>query len=125
MTTLKRLLIGLEVLTGLSSVAGGIALMAGWITMPTELLAGSIFQNYFIPGLILACIVGGTMLFAAYDLKTRTSQPALASMVAGFGLLIWIFTEVAIVGYDSWLQILYFTLAITTLGLAFLVSINK
>lgn len=125
MKALERLLAILEALIGVSAIAGGIALMTGIMKMPIEALSGTIFQNYFIPGLILCFIVGGTMVFAAYDLFKRANLSPFVSMVAGFGLLIWIYSEVIIIGYESWLQTLYFGLAIITLSLTLLIATNR
>lgn len=74
--------------------------------VPQEHLAGTWFPTFLAPGLILGFVLGGTHMVAAYALLTRRHWALLASAVAGFAMLIWIFTEVAIIGY-SWLQSLY------------------
>lgn len=78
--------------------------------VPLELLAGTWFQSSFLAlGLILGIILGGTHAAAAFALITRRRWALLASAVAGFAMLIWNFTELAIIGY-SWLQSVYFAL---------------
>ncbi len=47
-------LFALEVLAALGAVAGGLALLAGVIRFPLEMLQGTPFGDYTIPGLILA-----------------------------------------------------------------------
>ncbi len=56
----------------------------------------------------------GTQAAAAIALLTRRHWALLAAAVAGFAMLIWIFTEVAIIGY-FWLQSVYFGLGMLEL----------
>ena len=60
-------------------------------------------------GLILGVVVGGTHAAAAFGLVARRPWALLVAAIAGFAMIIWIFTEVAMIGY-SWLQSLYFGL---------------
>jgi len=95
----------------LSSFAGAIlAIAANGAGVPIEYLANSPFSSYVAPGLILGVIVGGTQLAAAIALLARRRAGLLLSVVAGFGMLIWIFIELAIIRQYSWLQAAYFTL---------------
>jgi hypothetical protein len=91
---------------------------------PIDNLADTPFTSFVIPGLLLGVVVGGTQLAAA--LAVIRSHPArlLLSAIAGFGMLIWIFTELAMIGY-SVLQTVYFALGgvelilvLATLGIA-------
>jgi hypothetical protein len=82
--------------------------------VPREHLAGTWFPSFLGLGLILGIVLGGTHAAAAFALLTRRRWALLAAAVAGFAMLIWIFTEVAIIGY-SWLQSLYFGLGILEL----------
>ena len=76
--------------------------------VPLEVLAGTWFQSSFLVlGLILGIILGGTHTVAAIAMLTQRRWALLASAVAGFAMLIWNFTELAIIGY-SWLQSVYF-----------------
>ena len=111
----KKCLIVFLVLVGLSAVAGGVALITNSTGIPASDLAGSIFPSYFWPGIILAVVVGGAYLVAAGVLIAKSKYDAEGLAIAGFGMLIWIFMEVCIVGYHSWLQILYFAVGIITL----------
>jgi hypothetical protein len=78
--------------------------------VPLEHLRDSPFSSYLIPGLILGVVVGGTQLAAAIALLTRRGIALLLSAVAGFGMLIWIFVELAMMQQFSWLQAAYFIL---------------
>jgi hypothetical protein len=55
-------------------------------------------------------MVGGTQLAAATALLRGQLIALLLSAIAGFGMLIWIFVELAIIRQYSWLQSAYFAL---------------
>jgi hypothetical protein len=106
-----RVLVALALFGALSSIAGavlGVAANGGGV--PLEHLANSPFSSYVVPGLILGIVVGGTQLAAAIALLARRRIALLLAAVAGFGMLIWIFAELAIIQQYSWLQAAYFSL---------------
>jgi len=78
--------------------------------VPPEYLARSPFTSYFIPGIILGLVIGGTQIAAAIALLARKAMALLLSAIAGFGMLIWIFAELAMIKQYSWLQTAYFAL---------------
>lgn len=90
--------------------------------MPLAYLEGTPFTSYLVPGLILGLIVGGTQALAAVTTHRRAPIAPLAAAVAGFGMTIWIFVELAITGY-SWLQAIYLALGIGEVALV-LVLLN-
>lgn len=103
--TLSRVLVALLIFDAVSSFGGAVmAIFFNGAGVPLEVLAGTWFQSSF---LVLGLILGGTHAVAAFALLTRRSWALLASAVAGFAMLIWNFTELAIIGY-SWLQSVYF-----------------
>lgn len=113
---MKKLFAIFLLLIGLSAIAGGIGLLTpGSIGIPTSDLEGSIFSSYLWPGIILAVIVGGAHISAALALFSSNKYELEFAAVAGFGLQIWLFTEICIVGYHNWLQPLYFAFATITL----------
>jgi hypothetical protein len=106
-----RILVALAVFGALSSIVGavlGVAANGGGVSL--EHLANSPFSSYVVPGLILGVVVGGTQLAAAIALLARHRIALMLSAVAGFGMLIWIFVELAIIRQYSWLQAAYFSL---------------
>lgn len=106
----------LLIFDAVSSFGGAVmAIFFNGAGVPLELLAGTWFQSSFVVlGLILGVILGGTHTVAAFALIRRRIWALLASAVAGFAMLIWTFTELAIIGY-SWLQSVYFGLGILEL----------
>jgi len=95
----------------LSAAVGAVlAIAANGAGVPLEYLKNSPFSSFFIPGLILGVVVGGTQLAAAIALLAKRDIALLLSAIAGFGMLIWIFVELALMQQFSWLQAAYFIL---------------
>jgi hypothetical protein len=95
----------------LSALIGAVlAIAANGAGVPLEYLKNSPFSSYFVPGLILGVVVGGTQLAAAIALLAKRGIALLLSAIAGFGMLIWIFAELAMIQQFSWPQAAYFIL---------------
>jgi hypothetical protein len=106
-----RLLVAFTLFGALSALTGAVlAVAANGAGVPLEYLANSPFPSYAVPGLILGAVVGGTQLAAAIALLRRQRLALLLSAIAGFGMIIWIFVELAIIRQYSWLQSAYFAL---------------
>ncbi|MCW2829697.1 MAG: hypothetical protein JWP31_389 [Aeromicrobium sp.] len=102
----------LECLLIFGTVSAGIgtflALALGGGGFPLELLDGTPFRTPTLPGIILGVGIGGTQSLAAIALMRRARPALLYAAVAGNGMLIWIFTEVAMLEGFQWLQAFYF-----------------
>lgn len=104
-------LAGLLLFGAASSFAGAVlAFNAESVGVPLKFLSKTALTSFVVPGLILGVIVGGSQLTAAITLLARRRSALLWGAVAGFGMLIWIFVEMAIIETYSWLQSLYFGL---------------
>lgn len=123
-----------------SAVPYGLALSLNpsgdWVRMSTTMLAGSPFEDFRIPGLILFIVIGlGALLLAialfrlpAWGWATRCNPWKTrhfvwsASICYGFALTTWIGVEVAMIGFDSWLQPFHFCLGLLFATLPFMSS---
>jgi hypothetical protein len=121
----EKILIALEAFTGLTAVAGGVLLMVRpsgsllWIA-PSALSAlahHSPFPDFFIPGLLLAVIVGGGMLGAATLLSQRRAYALELAMATGAALMIFEIVEFAASGFMP-LQAFEGVVALVVLGMA-------
>lgn len=105
-----------------TAVAGGAALLTGDIAPGPELLAGSPFNSYLIPGLSLLVLVGGSALVAAFLLLVRHPFGTAASAVAGVMIMGFEIVEVLAIGSPAGLarnlQLFYFTLGLLIAALA-------
>lgn len=113
----RRALIVLLYFGALSALGGGVlGVVANGGGVPLEHLQGTPFASYLVPGLILGVVIGGSQTLAAVATQLRRPYGGIATSVAGFGMIIWIFVELAIIGY-SWLQTVYLVLGIGELAL--------
>lgn len=112
--TLYIILIVLTIFLALTTIAGGLALMANIISMPVSLLQGSVFGSYTIPGLALAVLVGGGAVFAAVLLLRRSRFGLLFATTAGVMIMFFEFVEMLVIGSPAGiartLQVFYFSL---------------
>ena len=118
----KSLLV-LEVLLSLGALGGGFVLILAprgeIMPLPLSALAGSPFDTYLLPGLILFSVLGLGPLVAARMAWRRHPFAPVAAFIVGVALLIWVAVEIAIIGYSNEppLQAIYLTLgAAITLG---------
>jgi hypothetical protein len=106
------ILIVLDAFLALTAVAGGIGLLTGMIAPGGELLQGSPFASYTIPGLALLILVGGSALVATGLLLWRHPYGVPASALAGAMIMGFEIVEVLVIGSDPGiarnLQLFYF-----------------
>jgi hypothetical protein len=91
-------------LAALNAFAGGIYAIIGAPGIPAELLEGSPFSEYLIPGIILFVLVGGS--FLAASLAMLKNSPKAISL-SYFSLLIvagWLAVQISIIGYVTVMQ---------------------
>lgn len=105
-----------DAFVGLTAIGGGIALVAGLENdrFPIELLSGTPFGSYVVPGLILTVVVGGSASVAAIATLRNEELGALASVVAGVVVMGWIVGEVLLLDQPSWtgIEAFYFALGL-------------
>jgi hypothetical protein len=95
----------LEVLMSIGALGGGLILMIAprgeIMPLPLAALAGSPFETYFVPGLILFSVIGLGPLVAGGLIWTRHPLAPVAALIVGAGLIVWVAVEVAIIGYSN------------------------
>jgi len=67
----KDIILTMLSFNAVTAIGGGIMLMTGGIEPPSVWLQNTVFASYFIPGLILAGVVGGSALLAAIRLRRQ------------------------------------------------------
>ena len=109
---------------GLSGIAGGFGLVAdpsgSSLGLPLDWLEGSIFANYFAPGIVLLTVLGVLPLLSVAGLWLRSDRSHIAAAALGALLLIWLVVEVAVIGYQPWppFQAVYSVVGIAIISLA-------
>lgn len=113
---IRKLIIVIELFVGLTALGGGVTLASfpdgQALGFSTEWLSSSPFQDYHVPGLVLALAVGGESLSAAFLALRRHPAAALLGASSGLTLLLWICLQVFWIGYRHPLQPLYAVLGL-------------
>ncbi len=117
-----RLCVAFLILLGLGAIAGGIALLmqpdGSVMHFDVGLLAGSPFDDFTIPGLILGGLFGiGSLIAAGMGIARHRLAPFIAFAI-GFGQMIWIVVELAIIGEVSFLHPTFFVVGLIIAGTA-------
>lgn len=119
---LRTILITLDTFLAITAIAGGVGLLTGLNAPPVDLLAGSAFGSYTVPGLALLVLVGGSALGAALMTFRRHQASSLASMIAGGVILAFEIFEAITIGSPPGvarnLQVFYVGLGVLIVVLA-------
>ena len=111
-------LFGLNLFLGITAVGGGIAILVGWINVPLSSLAGSPFTDYSVPAILLAAVIGGTALLAAWAVRIRIMRLAVPlSATAGGAIIIFEIVEWSIIGF-ALLQAVYIAIGFAIVSVA-------
>jgi hypothetical protein len=127
----RRGLIFLLLFQGGSAAIGGYVLVSdpsgAAIGLPSELLQGSVFRDYLVPGLVLLIVLGAGPLLVAYGVWTRRRWASLASFFVGCALVVWIGAEILVVGFhaDPPLELVYGLIGLAIVLLAYSMSRKK
>jgi len=103
-TAARRVLFSVLAFMALQAIGGGAYGLAGAEGVPVEWLAGSPFRDYVVPSVILIVVVGGSLSIAAMAVFAQWRRAPMLAALAGVIMLGWIATQVAIIGYVSWMQ---------------------
>jgi hypothetical protein len=113
----RQALLGFNLFLGVTAVAGGLALLLGWMSLPLSSLAGSPFPDYTIPAWLLVVAVGGTALAAAGLLAVRVERGIVASLVSGSAIITYEIVEWNVFGFSVLLAV-YIGIGAAILALA-------
>jgi hypothetical protein len=118
-------LLAVDGFAAVTAVGGGMALALGLEgeRFAPELLRGTPFRSYFVPGTLLAGVVGKSALWATIATAVHPRAGGAVSVVAGAVMMGWIAGEVAVLRSPearSPVEAVYFGVgaAMTGLGLA-------
>lgn len=122
--TIRFTLGTLEGFLALNAFGGGYYGMSGAEGVPLELLQGSPFKSFFIPGLFLFVMVGGSFLLSAIAVFARWKVAKRLSFWAVGIVLSWLAVQVYLIGYISWMQPSTAVVALVILALTLVCKAN-
>ena len=113
---MKVLLLILNALVALTAIInGGIMItqpVGSILHLPATLLQNTPFRDYFVPGMLLALIVGGTNLMAVVYHLARHKNRYNWSLAGAVVLICWIVAVLLLTGQWNWLQICFLMIGI-------------
>ncbi|MGE0089657.1 MAG: hypothetical protein AB7S50_09325 [Bacteroidales bacterium] len=86
--------------------------------MTTDLLAGSVFSDFFIPGIFLFTVNGLFNLISSILSFYRFKYTYLLGFLLGTAMIIWISVQVYSVGLNHILQPIYFVIGLIEMSLS-------
>jgi hypothetical protein len=117
----ERALVGLELLTGVAGVIGGLLLVAepdgSLLNAKLSALAGSPFSDWRIPGALLATLVGGGFVGTGLWQWRDGWHARELSLLAGLGLVVFEGAELAWIGFQP-LEAVFGGVGLVVVGLA-------
>jgi len=119
LTLAGRILLFFFLLNGLGGIAGGIGVMREALPFPRVWLQGTQFHTYFIPGLILCVVVGGSHLAAAFSILGRRAWAKIACISAGVILTGWMTSELLLIGFQAPIQMWFLGSGLLEVALSF------
>jgi len=117
----RRALVALELVTGVTGLAGGVLLAAApdgsLLRADPATLAGTPFTDWRVPGVLLAGLVGGGFLLAGWWQWRGHWHARELSMAAGAGLVCFEAAELAWLGFQP-LEAVFALVGVMVTGLA-------
>ena len=118
-------LVILQLFVGIGGIFGGVEMIRDPLNplgMTTELIAGSPFDTYTWPGILLLVLVGVTPCVLAVGLMARRRGALEVSGLFGVGLMAWIGVQWALLSDRLWLQPVIFGIGAAIAALAALAA---
>lgn len=120
---MKTLLFTLISFVALTAIVSGLLIISqpdgSILHLPLSLLKGTPFNNFLIPGIILAAIVGGTNLVAVFfNMQLHPARYTWA-MFGGIITCGWIVIQVLLINTFFWLQFIYIAAGLSTILIAY------
>lgn len=121
LTRIDHVLLALEVLIVASALAGGIPAIidpsGGLHGLAVDLLEGSPFTDFRLPGIALVMLLGFLPFVAIYGTLRRRPWVRAAHLEIAIVLIAWTLIQVWLVGWFTWVQPAFLALGVTIIVL--------
>lgn len=111
-------LTAVHTVVGVAAVAAGMGLVRNGLGLSEELLLSTPFDNWFLPGVLIALGIGGSQVLAAALLAAHDPQARAASMAAGVVLACWTVLQSLLLHRVEPLELALFVVGLTTAAVA-------
>jgi ABC-type proline/glycine betaine transport system permease subunit len=112
-------------LVAVGAIPAGLAMIqkpdGSILHMPTDILQGSPFNDFLIPGIFLFGFNGLGSLAGAVLCFIHSRYSAISGLILGIGLVVWIIVQLLTTGLISWMQPAYFTIGLVEIILGLLI----
>lgn len=89
--------------------------------LPPEIIQGSPFKDFLIPGIFLFGVNGLAGLTGAIICFVHSRFSAISGLILGIGLVVWIIVQLLTTGLISWMQPAYFAIGLVEIALGLLI----
>ncbi|MDA3881493.1 MAG: hypothetical protein PF436_13970 [Prolixibacteraceae bacterium] len=117
----------IQLFAGFGAVTGGLPFVltpdGSKTGLSVEVLDGTPFHNFLLPGLYLVLFVGAAQLVGAFLSLNFKKVSGIVGVVTGALFLLWVFLQLYYAGFINYMQPAFFALA--TLEVIFGVKIIK
>ena len=112
-------------LVAVGAIPAGLAMIlkpdGSILHLPIDILKGSPFKDFLIPGLFLLGINGLAGLAGAVLCFMHSRFSAISGLILGLGLVVWIIVQLLTTGLISWMQPAYFAIGLVEIVLGLLI----
>lgn len=126
--TLNPWMAGIHIFVGIGGAAGGLAAITNPVSplgVSTDMLKNGPFTDYFIPGLVLFCVIGLGNMFAAYAVLKKIKYHEILSGILGALLAGWILIQCLILLAVGALHVIFFFIGAIQCLLSFVLLYQK
>ncbi|MBN1766958.1 MAG: hypothetical protein JXR50_03585 [Prolixibacteraceae bacterium] len=105
----------IQIFAGVGAITGGLPLVLNpegtSEAINVEMLQGTPFRDFLVPGLYLVVFVGIAQLIAAYLSLNFRKATGIFSVVTGALFLLWVLLQLYYAGFVNYMQPAFFALA--------------
>jgi hypothetical protein len=116
----------IQFFVGLTAVVSGAMLIVvptgSLLQMPPDMLKATPFDDFLLPGVMLFLVIGVGHVAGGVLTMRRHRFAGYSGAALGFGLMIWIFVQVNMIGGGHILQYSYFMLGVIEAALSFVIQ---
>jgi hypothetical protein len=119
---MKSILIILIAFAAVTGAFSGLVMLVnpnkGLIYFPLDLLKGEAFHELFLPGFLLAILVGNVNLIALIEILQKQSGSYGIAITGGCMTIIWMILQIVFIAHFYWLHFLYLAIGVLIILIA-------